>query len=121
MIRYIGFAVFACICFLGGYFTGQWTTFRNPAADSFLTQQAVFLARAYEIERYGYSAETLKLIKSINTENHAQFEAAYSEQVKQNISTLEAMQADKSLKPYNLIIQTQLKRLKSIAENGNGS
>jgi hypothetical protein len=120
MIRYVGLAIFACICFLGGYFTGQWTTFKQPVVDALVNKQAEFFQAAQHIQSYGCSAEMLRLVRSINSENHAQFEQAWLKEVQRGIKDLEEMQANPASQPYALIIKTELVRLKLTASSGNG-
>ena len=121
MIKYIGLAIFACICFLGGYFTGQWTTFKHPVVDALINKQAEFFQTAQHIHDYGCSAEMLRLVKSINSENRAQFEQTWLEQVQQGIKDLEQMQKNPASQPYAALISAELSRLKSYANSSNGS
>jgi len=121
MIKYIGLAVFACICFLAGYFTGQWTTFKHPVVDALIDKQAEFYQNAQNIHNYGCTAEMFRLAKSINSENHAQFEQVWLEQVQQGIKDLEQMQKNPASQPYAALINSELSRLKAYANGSNGS
>ena len=121
MIKYAGLAIFACICFLGGYFTGQWTTFRGPMVDAVLERQSQFFQRYHDIENHTNSYVVLRVIRKITPENHAEFDKIYSDQVQQDVASLESMLNDSAYFPYESIIKLNIKLLKSTLEIKNGS
>lgn len=117
MMRYVGLAVFACICFLGGYFTGQWTTFKAPAVITLLEamayKSAEFSQQMSSVELHTQSFKALSLIREVNDKNRAQIEAAFLAQIEQDINSLEEMMKDPAYGAISAIIQSNIKLLKS--------
>ena len=119
MIKYFGLAIFGCTCFLVGYFTGQFTTFSNPAFDRLLNQQFSIYQHGNEIFYYRTPADSLRLINKITPENQPKFRRFYIDQTTENLNALNKMLAEEKHEPYKMLIESQIKYLKeSLGESG---
>jgi|GEM_PF-1611727 len=89
--------------------------------DAALERQSQFFQRYHDVEIHTNSHIVLRVIRKITTENHAEFDRIYSDQVKHDIASLETMLADSAYFPYESVIKMNIELLKSTLEIKNGS
>ncbi len=110
--KYIGLAVFASICFIGGTLFGQWSTYDEEYVAALEAGYENQRYEAISIMSFGHAIDSYHLLKKYKESGHdEEFLKLYRNLLEKGVSEIQVdFEGSKPKTSYAFIVKTELDR-----------